>query len=383
MKRIWILLLVLLLSACSLSESSVDSGFELFMINVGKGDAILAFVNEKTYLIDTGKAEMFGSVQAALIENGVQRIDGLFITHTDKDHIGGVQLLLDAGFSVDRFYASGYTIEYEKEEKHPLVIAAKSQGKEVKWLYAGDEVDGVFEVLQPSVRLEDKENNNSLVMMLKTSAGNALLTGDMEYPEENILFSTGANLKCDVLKVPNHADNDTLSANLIAKAKPKIALISTSSYEKPETPDPALVSRLETAGAEIYYTEFTEMGIRVSAAKDGIHAAYEKWKNAPALPTGLFITRVDAKNDLIYISSDQPIDLSGFQLYSDKGNEMMVFKKGTVIPKGETIIGTKTSDKNAYDILWDDKNVIHNSKTDEIYLLDPYGRTVGMSTNGY
>ena len=380
MKRVIIILLALLLTGCSSGEISADSA-EILMINVGKGDAILAFSNDKTYLIDTGKPEAFGRVCAALEDNGVQKLDGVFITHADDDHVGGLSLLVDAGYKIDRIFASGYCIKY-KEEKHPAVVQAKRLGKEVEWLYAGDSVDELFYVYAPDRLFEDKEDNNSLVMMMKTKSGRILLTGDMEYPQEAALMSSGADLACEVLKVPNHADDDTLSSLLIGAARASVALISTSSYEKPETPDPKLVERLEAAGVEVYYTEFSNMGIRVSMTEAGISVSYETWKNAPDIPSGVTISDVLPDDDLIVIECEKDTDVSLWQIFSDKGEEVFVFKKGQVLKKGQTVIGTNTSKEGSYDILWDDNNVIHNKKMDNITLLDGYGRQVAWKWNG-
>ena len=55
----------------------------------------------------------------------------------------------------------------------------------------------------------------------------------------------------------------------------------------------------------------------------------------------------------------------------------MYLNSGTVIKAGEKIvIGTKSTQNAKIDILWDDKNVINDSKTDTITLNNPYGQIV-------
>ena len=50
---------------------------------------------------------------------------------------------------------------------------------------------------------------------------------------------------------------------------------------------------------------------------------------------------------------------------------------------GQTLtVGTRSSD-GGYDLLWDDKKVIHKSKRDNIQLYDCYGRVVDAMSNGY
>lgn len=378
MKRILVLLMAFLMCGCAKSAVSGENAdtAEIFMVNVGKADAIIVRVNSDHYLIDTATEEMWPRVYAALKDMDIAHLKGVFITHTDKDHVGGLEMLAQSDIQIDAFYASKYFIGV-KEEKHPAVKAAAIRDMKVQFLGADDNVDGVFEVVAPVMLLEDKDDNNSLVMILKTPNGSAFFAGDMEYAQENTIL--GKNLKADVLKVGNHADDDTTSQALIDKVDAKIALISTSSYEKAETPDPSLVMRLEDKGMQIFYTEHSTAGIRVTMDANGIHAGYAEWKNAQPIPEGVYITAVDSMEDTIEIENraQVDIDLSGYYLYSSKGKEIMYLNSGTVIKAGERIvIGTKSTQNAKIDILWDDKNVINDSKTDTITLNNPYGQIV-------
>ena len=60
-----------------------------------------------------------------------------------------------------------------------------------------------------------------------------LLTGDMEYDEENDLLAAGVIPSCEVLKVGHHGRDDATSAALVAAVQPKVAVISTSSCRNP------------------------------------------------------------------------------------------------------------------------------------------------------
>ena len=381
MKRLLIVFMLILLCGCALSETGAKEA-EIFIVNVGKADAIIVRVDEDYYLIDTATEEMWVRVRAALLDMNITRLKGVFATHTDKDHVGGLMHLANSDIQVDAWYASEYFIDV-KEEKHPAVKAAAVRGQKVEFLSAGDTVDGVFRVVGPTRLMEDKDDNNSLVMILNTESGSAFFAGDMEYNEEALVLSKYGNLKADVLKVGNHADDDTTSAALISAVRPKYALISTSSYEKPETPDPALVERLEKAGAKVFCTELADAGIRVTMDKQGINVDYSGWKNAGAVPENIHIIQIDADNDLIVMENrnEAPMPLENFCLYSDKGKEMMYFDKTAVLPAGGSLIVGSVSTENAeFDILWNDKNVVNDKKADAITLYDPYGRAVATLT---
>ena len=286
----------LFLSGCTAGGERGEKA-EVLVINVGKGDAILVKTRGRAYLIDAAKAERWGMVQSMLKQEGVTSLNGVFLTHTDKDHAGGLVPLAQSGIEVGAWYASGYCLDYGHGEKHPAVQAAALRGREVTWLYAGDGVDGLFDVLAPSVAATDKDDNNSLVMMLNAGGGKVLLTGDMEFPEEEALLNSGAALGCDILKVANHADNDTLSEAFANAARPKLALISTDPYEKTGTPDAGLLSRLEAVGTQVYRTDFTEAGLRATLEAGGAKVESVSWNARPARCETVSISEIDVAGD--------------------------------------------------------------------------------------
>ena len=234
----------------------------MFVVNVGKGDAIIVKTEDAAYLIDTGKSGSFEALTQALEYMNVDSLDGVFMTHTDKDHSGGLKKLFKSGIEVKNWYAPAFFTGEQAD--NPIVKATKKGDITVNWLRAGDCVDGLFSVLAPIEKNEINEDDNSLVMMLKTADGKVLLTGDMEYGEEYTLLKSGAELECDILKVPNHADDDTCSQAFIEKLGARVALISTDPYDKPGTPDADLLALLEKAGMQAYRTDFSETGILVT-----------------------------------------------------------------------------------------------------------------------
>lgn len=236
----------------------------LYMINVGKGDAVLVFCGEDVYLVDAGKSGAYDAVDAALRRFDILHLKGVFLTHTDKDHAGGLKKLVKSGRKVDTWYASAY---YDCEyADHPMVKALKKQNAQITFLKAGDTVDGVFRVIAPFEQAND-EDDNSLVMLYEHAGIRILLCGDMETEEEREVLDAGLP-ECDVFKVPNHADDDACALMDPELLKASVALISTDPEEKPGTPDGLLLWRLEEAGMKVYCTCDTANGIRVFL-KDG------------------------------------------------------------------------------------------------------------------
>ena len=233
-----LLLATMVLPGCAAAETA--GGLTLLALNVGKADCLLLESGGCVYMIDTGTAESWGAVSSALRQLEIRRLDGVILTHTDKDHAGGLWALAQSGVEVGAWYASAY-YEGVKEKKHPAVLAAALRGQTVTWLKAGDELPlpgGSLRVIGPMSK-SDKENNNSLVLVAEVPQGRMLLAGDMELPEEQELLAAGAIPPCEVLKVGNHAENDATGAALVAAVSPQVAVISTNSVSEPDTPAPS------------------------------------------------------------------------------------------------------------------------------------------------
>ena len=380
-KRFW--RRALLAALCLLLTASAAAETWMYAVSAGKADAILLGGDGWAALVDAGYARSRGKILAAMRQMGVTRLDAVFLTHTDRDHDEGLQWLAESEIEVGAWYASAMFMGV-KEKKHPAVQAARARNQEVVWLRAGDSVpleNAVFSVLAPSEPASDKDNNNSLVMMLESADGRVLLAGDMELPEEEILLGSGADLNCDVLKTANHGDDDANSEAFLRAAAPDVAVFSTSSAEKPGTPNPATVAALESLGAQVCVTESCTGGVltRLSGGETSV-----EWVNLPEPETGVRIERVEPGADRITLANDgtADADLSGWMLVSEKGNEWFVLPEGTTIAAGgRLILGTNSTD-GAFDLLWDDKKVVHKSKTDLFTLYDANGMTVDAMDNG-
>lgn len=380
-KRFW--RRALLAALCLLLTASAAAETWMYAVSAGKADAILLGGDGWAALVDAGYARSRGKILAAMRQMGVTRLDAVFLTHTDRDHAEGLQWLAESEIEVGAWYASAMFMGV-KEKKHPAVQAARARNQEVVWLRAGDSVpleNAVFSVLAPSEPASDKDNNNSLVMMLESADGRVLLAGDMELPEEAILLGSGADLSCDVLKTANHGDDDANSEAFLRAAAPEIAVFSTSSAEKPGTPNPATVAALESLGAQVCVTESCTGGVltRLNGGEAGV-----EWVNLPEPEPGVRIESVEPGADRITLANDgaADADLSGWMLVSEKGNEWFVLPEGTTIAAGgRLILGTHSTD-GAFDLLWDDKKVVHKSKTDLFTLYDGNGMPVDAMDNG-
>ena len=269
MKHLWVIILSLvlcLLPPLSVQGGNPDTSLSLLAVNVRKADALLLRSGESAYLIDTGTKESYEKLYLVLKQEGISRLTGVIITHTDKDHAGGLAQLAESDIEIGGVYASAY-YNKKKESKHPAVKALKGTGKEVVFLASGDELpldNGKLRVLGPLEKDEEKENNNSLVLLAEGGGGSMLLTGDMEFPEEDSLLKAELIPHADVLKVGNHGEDDATSHALINAVRPSLAVISTNSDDEPDTPSPRVLKLLASWDIPVLVTQDAQSGILVT-----------------------------------------------------------------------------------------------------------------------
>ena len=258
------------------SEGEEDMALSLYAINVRKADALLLRSGKTAYLIDTGTEDSFPALLKALKAEGITYLDGVILTHTHKDHAGGLEYLLDSDIEIGQVYASGYY--NKKEKKHPAVKALNDLNRKPVFLLSGDTLPldgGTLEVLGPLVHDEEKENNNSLVLLATGGGGTMLLAGDMEFPEEKTLLNAGLISHADVLKVGNHGNPDATGEAFLEAVSPKAAVFSTNTEEEPDTPAVRIMNWLNRHDVAVYQTQETENGVLITL-KNGEIAAESK-----------------------------------------------------------------------------------------------------------
>lgn len=255
--------------------------------DVGHGDAtLITFPSGRRLLVDTGNTNQFvDRAQRTLLpyfqRNGINRLEGVLITHPHRDHAGGLPTLL-ASLPVNRVvhgFADGRLIE---EMYSPPTSYSNQKFTPVS---AGDTL--LFDshvsvrVLSPIAMLPDADNPNDRSVVLQILYGHTsfLMMGDAESDAEHQLLLNYPDLEAtNVIKVGHHGSSTSSTRLLVDQltsgtTHAPIAVVSTGPAKTYGLPDEEIIARWKSAGAGVHITA-TEGGLEVTS--DG-SAVWKTW----------------------------------------------------------------------------------------------------------
>ena len=190
-------------------------------------------------------------------------------THPDADHIGGLDDML-ADYEVEDIWLSGDTADTSVYDD--LIAAVNSEEATVHYAQRGDEIelgDLTFEVLNPTLPLDDDRNENSLVLLLSYGQIDFLFAGDVESDSEESMVTAGLIPDIEILKVSHHGSEYCSTPDFLASAQPEEAIISVGASNSYGHPSEDTINRLIDTGATVRRTDV--QGTIVVTSSDGVN----------------------------------------------------------------------------------------------------------------
>jgi competence protein ComEC len=225
-------------AGCARQSAADKTRLCVTIADVRDGDCILITLpTGETMVIDTGRPEYRGAVEAAMAAAGITRVDILLLTHPHSDHIGNAQWMLE-NYPVGEVHQIDRYHDTKTYRDLAAYLAYSSVG--VTLVKAGDAFTlGEARCRYLSPISVDTPNLNNACAVLRMEYGEVvfLFMGDAEWSAESLLMLNVPDaLDADVLKVGHHALNSTSTAFLKA-VTPDIAVVSMAPTEKSSNPE--------------------------------------------------------------------------------------------------------------------------------------------------
>ena len=244
--------------------------FRIACLDVGQGDGIvIEMENQWNILIDGGSTNKSSLGQYQLIpylkSRGISRLDGIYISHTDEDHISGVREILDyisKGLTimrVENLILPDWDEVQDNKNFQELTELAKAAGTQVIYVNAGDRVrygETTLKVLWPEAGATGKEvNEDAMVIEMTNGAFKGVFTGDIGKDTEDKLLQKGVLEDVDFLKVAHHGSKYSTGEEFLDVVKPELSVISCSATNTYGHPSPDTLKRLENSGSKVLITK--------------------------------------------------------------------------------------------------------------------------------
>ncbi|NOT07808.1 MAG: DNA internalization-related competence protein ComEC/Rec2 [Gemmatimonadales bacterium] len=249
----------------------LGSGLSLHFLSVGQGDAALIRTPAGRWiLIDAGPADERRDagrevILPYLVRHGVRRLSAFVLSHAHLDHVGGAPAVFDR-IPVDFILEPALPVA----EPHYLRMLDQAEAGGFRWrpARAGDSlvVDGVhLVVLHPDTAWSgwrEDLNDDSLVLLVRMGAFEALFAGDLGVKAESAL--AGRLGRVDLLKVGHHGSAGSSGERWLEELRPRAAVVSVG-VNRYGHPSPSALERLARAGVEVWRTDRDgTMSVRVT-----------------------------------------------------------------------------------------------------------------------
>jgi competence protein ComEC len=234
------------------THRQITGDCEVTFLDVGQGDSIFISADGYNVLIDAGGLPTDSTAMAEnvvipyLKSLGVSKLDVVFNTHPDNDHIGGIFAVLD---EIDVDYLALYEGYAKNKKQNQLLKLAEQDNVTVLAVAAGEEFNG------------------SLVLHISYQDFDILTTGDLVGDD---MMNAIKNLDCDdieILQLPHHGSKYSYNEDWYAEFDPEAVMISVGIDNDYGHPGQKVINYWENRNVAIYRTDLC--GSCKATYKDG------------------------------------------------------------------------------------------------------------------
>lgn len=223
-------------------ERLAEGEYQVDLLDVGQGLAVLVRTADHTLLYDTGARTRSGFdlgdavVVPALRALGVSHLDRILVSHGDSDHAGGL-VSARAAFPEAALQAG---------EPRRLGLAACRAGQRWQWNAVA------FALLHPPEHFPELGNESSCVLRIEGVGGRSLLPGDIgQVIEQRLLREQPDRLPAELLIAPHHGSRSSSSAGFVAAVAPRWVAIAAGAGNRFGHPHAEVLARYQAQGASV------------------------------------------------------------------------------------------------------------------------------------
>ena len=231
---------------CSWTEPLLDP-VRMTVFDVGQGQCILLQSQGRSLLVDCGgDRDKEAGVLAAetLLSQGVRRIDGVILTHFDRDHVGGLPQFLSR---VEADFLLIPDTDQPLPEALPLPVETLAFPAEMDF---GSCRIRIFPGVSGSTA-----NEKGLCVLLESETCDILITGDRSEFGERLLLRQYAIPPVDYLMAGHHGAADSTCRELLEAVHPDTVIISSGTDNPYGHPAPETLERLRQFGCTVLRTD--------------------------------------------------------------------------------------------------------------------------------
>ena len=233
------------------AEPRLDN-FRMTVVDVGQGQCILLQSKDAAYMVDCGGGNPERTAEAALKAmgaQGIRKLDGLILTHFDRDHSNGAEYLMRV-VEVDSLYLPD--VDPKSDIRYNLV----RQEFPIRWVRENTQLTcGVGNIRLIPSKIVKENNESSMCILFQTENCAILITGDRDTAGEARLLEENNIGKVNVLVVGHHGADTSTGAELLESVRPDTAIISVGKDNYYGQPHSGTLQRLSWFGCQIRRTD--------------------------------------------------------------------------------------------------------------------------------
>ncbi len=219
-----------------------QSPIAITILETGKSDCIILEIEDKTVMIDTGLDENGQKIIDFLNNEDIDTIDYLIISHLDKDHIGGSDIIMDQ-MTINEVIQPNYSRDTKQYKEYKQAL----DDHHVTVHYLTDdltfEINEVnFKIHAPLQENYEQSNDYSLITSVSYKNHSFLFAGDAEAIRLSEFLTTHPQ-HYTLLKLPHHGRYSDQLDTLLKATSPTYGVITCSKEEYADTKVLQLLAR--------------------------------------------------------------------------------------------------------------------------------------------